>query len=128
MSVEKSGFRSVFLLPAAVATLLTVGCSAISELPPAKASDGAEHRRFRVECVEMAQCQKRARVACGSKYEVLSEWHNEIPESQLPGLNEASYPKDGRDYARYRAALPDRTGIESDDPMPLASIVVACNG
>lgn len=118
----------MFLLPAAVATLLTVGCSATSELPPAKASDGAEHRRFRVECVEMAQCQQRASAACGSKYEVLSEWHNEIPESELPGLNEASTPRDVRDYHNTHAALPNRTGIESDAPLPLASIVVACNG
>jgi hypothetical protein len=76
----------------------------------------------------MNECEQRARVACGSRYDVVSEWHNEIPESALPGLNEASRPKDGRDYDHYQAALPNRTGIESDDPMPLATIVVACTG
>jgi len=84
------------------------------------------HRQYRIECIEVDQCKKEATVACGSPFEVVSEWHNAIPESELPGLNEASRPKDSRDWKRY--TLPSRTGIESKDPMPLAAIVVACNG
>jgi hypothetical protein len=70
--------------------------------------------------------QKKASTACGSTYSVVSEWHNTIPESDLPGLNEGSRPKDSRDWNRL--TLTNETGIESKDPMPLTSLVVACNG
>ena len=102
----------------------------MTELPPREPTPGqvTGSRQYRVECIQMAECQKRAQRACGTQYQVVSEWHNEIPESQLPGLNEGSRPKSVSDYNAYRASLPDRTGIESDAPMPLASIVVACNG
>lgn len=107
--------------------VLTACAGAVTELPPREPTPGHPGaRQYRVECVQMAQCRQRARVACGSKYEVVSEWHNQIPESELPGLNEASRPKDHRDFHRY--VLPDQTGIESTDPMPLASLVVSCAG
>jgi hypothetical protein len=82
-------------------------------------------RRFRIECIELDQCKEKATAACGSQYQVVSEWHNTIPESELPGLNELSRPKDVPEWNPM--TLPRATGIESEDPMPLASIVVACN-
>jgi hypothetical protein len=104
--------------------LLAAGCgSSVKKVEPT-AEDA--RRQFRIECIEMDQCKQKASVACGSPYDVVSEWHNAIPESDLPGLNENSRPKDARDWNRH--TLPSQTGIESNDPMPLASIVVACNG
>ncbi|HEX6278103.1 MAG TPA: hypothetical protein VFZ53_33895 [Polyangiaceae bacterium] len=98
----------------------------VKELPTRDAGSHrvAGARQFRVECIHLDQCKEKARAACGSPYEVVSEWHNTIPESELPGLNEETRPKDARDWNHYR--LPDRTGIESSEPMPLSSIVVAC--
>jgi hypothetical protein len=104
--------------------LLAGGCgSSVKKIEPA---EGDARRQFRIECIEMDQCKQKANVACGSSYDVVSEWHNAIPESDLPGLNESTRPKDARDWNRHY--LPSATGIESNDPMPLASIVVACKG
>jgi Zn-dependent alcohol dehydrogenase len=93
-----------------------------------KEVESTDHRRrhFRVECVREDQCKKRATAACGPNYEVISEWHNTIPESDLPGLNESSRVKDARDFNDF--TLQSRTGIESNEPMPLSSYIVACNG
>ena len=116
------------LLGLGVACALGFACSStVTELPPREpvAGSTAKARQFRIECIKLDQCKQKATTACGSRYSVVSEWHNTIPESELPGLNEGSRPKDFRDWERR--TLPDRTGIESDDPMPLASIVVACN-
>jgi len=104
--------------------VLAAGCgSSVKKVEPAA---GDARRQFRIECFQMDQCKQKATVACGSPYDVVSEWHNTIPESDLPGLNENSRPKDARDWNRH--TLPNQTGIESNEPMPLASIVVACNG
>jgi hypothetical protein len=97
--------------------------STVTKLP---AGPDERVRQFRIECIDLGQCKKKAEVACGSPYQVVSEWHNTIPESDLPGLNEESRPKDSRDWNRH--TLPNRTGIESVDPMPVSAIVVACNG
>jgi len=103
-------------------------CSSVTELPPREPGPGqvASTRQYRIECIELDQCREKASSTCGSRYEVVSEWHNAIPESELPGLNEGSRPKDARDFNHYR--LPDRTGIESNEPLPLTAIVVACSG
>jgi hypothetical protein len=104
-----------------MALMLSACGSSVRELQP------KDHRRqFKVECVELEQCKKRATAACGTSYEIVSEWHNTIPESDLPGLNESSRPKDWRDHNNY--TFQDPTGIESKEPMPLSSLVVACNG
>jgi hypothetical protein len=108
--------------------LLTAACgSSVRKVEPSQA-DGTHppRRQFRIECIQMDQCKQKASAACGAPYDVVSEWHNGIPESDLPGLNEGSRPKDARDWNRH--TLPSQTGIESNEPMPLASIVVACNG
>jgi len=119
------GLWALWLL--AAFALPVVGCgSSVKELEPSKDASGRSHRQFRVECIEREQCQEQAQRACSSTYKVVAEWHNTIPESELPGLNEQSHPKDARDWNRY--TLPDQTGIESNQPMPLTSIVVACNG
>jgi hypothetical protein len=119
-----SGFRAIPRLTSLA--LLAVACgSSVKELEPTTDASG-RHRQFRVECIQPEQCQEKANAACGSSYRVVSEWHNTIPESDLPGLNERSRPKDARDWNRL--TLTDETGIESRDPMPLTSIVVACNG
>ena len=86
---------------------------------------GVERRQFRIECIDLEQCKEKATAVCGSQYQVVSEWHNTIPESELPGLNEQSRPKDAREW--NPATLPRATGIESSEPMPLSSIVVACS-
>jgi hypothetical protein len=104
-----------------VAVLSSACGSSVKEVQPTN-----NRRQFKVECVELEQCKKRANAVCGANYEIVSEWHNTIPESDLPGLNESSRPKDGRDHNQY--VLPNRTGIESEQPMPLSSLVVACNG
>ena len=111
--------------PALAFALAAASCT-VNELPPRDPAPGGSTkvRQFRVECIHVDQCKEKARAACGSPYEVVSEWHNTIPESALPGLNEETRPKDARDWNHYR--LPDRTGIESSEPMPLSSIVVAC--
>jgi len=113
---------------AIAAALLVTSCSTVTELPPSDPSTGkpGATRQYRIECIELEQCKQKATVACGTPYAIVSEWHNTIAESDLPGLNEGSRPQDYRDWNRHR--LPDRTGIESNEPMPLARIVVACNG
>ena len=99
----------------------------MKELDPTTADeDGVQHRQFRVECIQPEQCRKEAQRVCRSPYKVVSEWHNAIPESDLPGLNEQSRPKSA--VEEYTHTSRNQTGIESKDPMPLASIVVACKG
>lgn len=110
----------------AVALLASACASPVTKLasgPPDES--GVERRQFRIECIDLDQCKEQATAACGSQYQVVSEWHNTIPESDLPGLNEQSRPKEVREW--NPATLPRATGIESDAPMPLSSIVVACN-
>jgi len=110
-----------------LAVFATACGSTVTKLEPtAPDRGGASHPRYRIECIELDQCKRRAVAACGPRYEVVSEWHNTIPESQLPGLNEQSRPKTAREWEH--PALRNATGIESDEPMPLSSIVVACNG
>ena len=108
--------------------LLTAACgSSVKELDPLEADeDGVQRRQFRIECVQREQCQREAQRACGSTYRVVSEWHNTIPESDLPGLNEQSRPKSA--VEEYTSVSSYQTGIESKDPMPLTSLVIACNG
>ncbi len=87
-------------------------------------ASGTERREFRVDCFELDECKQKATQACGSRYDIVSEWHNTIPESDLPGLNEESRVKDSSDWD---VTLPREDGIESDEPMPATQIVVACN-
>ncbi len=119
--------RSV-LRVASVLSLVCLSSCSVTELPPREPVPGqtAKTRQFRIECIHAAQCKQKASTACGSPYQVVSEWHNTIAESDLPGLNEGSRPKDSRDW--NLKTLPNRTGIESNEPMPLTSMVVACNG
>jgi hypothetical protein len=101
------------------------GCAGTTQVGSNDGSgDHAGQRQFRIECIELDQCKEKATAACGSQYQVVSEWHNTIPESELPGLNEQSRPRDVREWNPM--SLPRATGIESDEPMPLSSIVVAC--
>jgi hypothetical protein len=124
------------LVGVGAAGAFALACSTVTELPPREptAGNAAQARQFHIECIELDQCKREASVACRSRYSIVSEWHNTIPESELPGLNEGTRPKDFQDWEnrtlpnRAGIALPNRTGIESDEPMPLASIVVACNG
>ena len=124
------------LLGLGVVCAFALACSTVTELPPREPTQGnaVQTRQFQIECIKLDQCKKKATVACGSQYSIVSEWHNTIPESELPGLNEGTRPKDFQDWEnrtlpnRAGIALPNRTGIESDAPMPLASIVVACTG
>lgn len=108
--------------------MLTCGCGAsVSEIASNDATSvPGKAQRYRVECIELERCRERAAEACRSPYSVESEWRNTIPESELPGLNERTRSKDASDWERY--TFPRATGIESNAPMPLVSIVVACNG
>ena len=109
----------------AVALLASACASPVTKLASTGPDDHAvERRQFRIECIHLDQCKEKATTACGSPYDVVSEWHNTIPESDLPGLNEQSRPKETREWNPM--SLPRATGIESKDPMPLSSIVVAC--
>jgi hypothetical protein len=109
-----------------LAALVSLSCASpvtkLASTPPDER--GVERRQFRIECIALEQCKEKATAACGSQYQVVSEWHNTIPESELPGLNEQSRPKDVREW--NAPTLPRATGIESSEPMPLSSIVVAC--
>ncbi len=102
------------------------GCASVTPVP----SDGSEgnnaRRQYSIDCFELDECKELAAKTCGAPYDVVSEWHNDIPESEFPGLNEQSRVKDSRDWNRI--TLPRRDGFESDSPMPLATIVVACHG
>jgi len=128
MTVQRRLPWSALTASAAAAWTVLSSCAAVTELPAREPAPGqvAKTRQFRIECIHLDECKQKASAACGSPYDVVSEWHNTIPESELPGLNDESRPKDARDWNRYR--LPDRTGFESNEPMPLSSIVVACTG
>src|SRR5688572_23278717 len=111
----------------ALFALMSFGCATpvtrLASTPPDER--GVERRQFRIECIDLEQCKEKATAACGTQYQVVSEWHNTIPESELPGLNEQSRPKATSEWNPM--SLPRATGIESNDPMPLSSIVVACS-
>ena len=110
-----------------LAVFATACGSTVTKLEPTSPDQsGASHPRYRIECIELDQCKKRAVAACGPKYEVVSVWKNTIPESELPGLNEQSRPKDAWDW--NHGTLPSATGIESREPMKVARIVVSCTG
>jgi hypothetical protein len=124
--MSRSRFRILVLSSVLALVGSSLGCSSTKELDPKVGPNGAVQRRYRVECIDLEQCKAKAAKVCGSPYEIVSEWHNPIPESDLPGLNEESRPKDTRDFNHQ--TLPNATGIESKEPMPLSSIEVACNG
>jgi hypothetical protein len=86
---------------------------------------------YSIECIELSDCWVAAQRACGGPYETVLTRHNEIPESELPGLNAVTdrnaHPQDFRE-PRLRSSVPAAgPGIESDAPMPLAEVVVVCD-
>lgn len=104
--------------------LVACGSTVSSVEPTRPDQDGIAHKQYRIECIRADECKRIAARTCGPNYSVVSEWNNTIPESSLPGLNEQSDQSRPRDWEHYH--LRRQTGIESPDPMPLTSIVVAC--
>src|SRR5262245_48627659 len=87
---------------------------------------------YSIECIHLGECFEEARRACGGAYETVSTRQNQIPESELPGLNAMTYSHTRARYAT-RGAMPSTVppggpGFESDEPMPLAEVVVECGG
>lgn len=113
--------------------MLASGCALqptkTTALPP-----GQGVGSYAIECVRLADCWDEAKRACHGDYRVVSknETENLIPESELPGLNAQTQGNAYRHYTTYGTSraggLPDYgPGIESEEPMPLAAVVVACH-
>src|SRR5262245_8329595 len=97
-----------FRFAAVLLVLFAAACgSSVKEIDSTTVPNASERRQYRIECIQMDDCKKKASAACGSPYDVVSEWHNQIPESELPGLNEQSRVKDSRDW-KY-PTMPNRT-------------------
>jgi hypothetical protein len=120
-----SGFSDAGLCALGLA-LLACSSTVSSVDPTTPDRSGVSHKQYRIECIKPDDCKRAAARTCGQSYSIVSEWNNTIPESNLPGLNAQSDQTRTRYWDRYY--LQPQTGIESKDPMPLKSIVVACNG
>lgn len=88
---------------------------------------------YRIECAHLDACLAEAKRACHGKFQTVStrENVNTIPESELPGLNSQSQAHTTRYPSSYGTTVPGGIpsygpGIESDEPMPIAEVVVAC--
>src|SRR6476469_7492515 len=112
---------------------LASGCALnatkITALPPEQGASS-----YSIECVRLADCWDEAKRACHGSYRVVSqnESENVIPESELPGLNSQTQGNTYRHYTTYGTSRAGGVptygpGIESDEPMPLAAVVVACH-
>jgi hypothetical protein len=87
---------------------------------------------YKIECIKLGDCWAEAQRACRGPYHALEKHENTIPESDLPGLNARTEANTERHYP-YGYGLPGGTpphgpGIESDEPMPIAEVVVVCAG
>jgi hypothetical protein len=86
---------------------------------------------YRIECIRLGDCWAEAQRACRGDYRMLERHDNAIPESELPGLNARTESHSHRrwelDTFATRSAEPYGPGIESDGPMPLTDVVVACS-
>ena len=86
---------------------------------------------YSIECIELSECWVAAQRACRGPYETVLTRHNEIPESELPGLNAVTQSHTSRPYRAGGRGVgevpPGGPGIESDAPMPLAEVVVVCS-
>lgn len=109
--------------------LLVSGCATTTKsLAP---SGGAES--YKIECIQLGDCWAEAKRACRGPYRAVAKYENTIPESELPGLNVRTQGHALRHYP-YGYGLPGSVPqygpgvVESDEPMPLAEVVVVCTG
>jgi hypothetical protein len=120
--MPRTSFVATALL---VSGALLGGCST-TRTPLAPVSG---HPTYQIECIHPGECWTEARRACGGTYQTLERYDNRIPESELPGLNTRTVAHGWR--ASYRPAMPRTVGsygpdFESDEPLPLTGVVVAC--
>src|SRR5262245_6627532 len=110
--VRRAGWALFGLCLAACSTTTTPVRSATGKLA------------YSIECIHLGECFEEARRACGGPYETVSTRQNQIPESELPGLN-AVTDSHARSRDGTHRDMPSNVplggpGFESDAPMPLA--------
>ncbi len=116
---------------AAIGGLVLVSACATTTKPLARTSEGAAS--YKIECIRLGDCWTEAKRACGGPYRAVEKHENTIPESELSGLNARTQGNTLRHYP-YGYGLPGSVPqygpgvVESDDPMPLAEVVVVCTG
>jgi hypothetical protein len=83
---------------------------------------------YAIECMKLQDCERVARERCGGSYSTLSQRQNRIPDSELPGLNARTYRNTERSTREYDTWdwEPHGPGIESEEPLPIAEVVVVC--
>jgi hypothetical protein len=115
------------------AALLLAGACAPTMATKTAVSPVSGAPSYKIECVHVAECLAEAKRTCNGKFDTVStrENVNTIPESELPGLNSQSQANTFRHTTSYGTTIPGGIapygpGIESDEPMPIAEIVVAC--
>ena len=120
------------LRDSALLLLVTACAPTIATKTPVSTASGAGVS-YKIECVHVAECLAEANRTCHGKFDTVStrENVNTIPESELPGLNSQSQAKAFRHTTSYGTTVPGGIpsygpGIESDEPMPIAEVVVAC--
>jgi hypothetical protein len=116
---------------AAIWGLWLASACATTTKPLAPSSGGAAS--YKIECIKLGDCWTEAKRACGGPYRTVAKHENTIPESELPGLNVRTQGDTLRHYP-YGYGLPGSVPqygpgvVESDEPMPLAEVVVVCTG
>jgi hypothetical protein len=113
--------------------LLLAGACAPTLATKTLVSAGGGARSYKIECVHVSECMAEANRTCRGKFDTVStrENVNTIPESELPGLNSQSQANTFRHSTSYGTTIPGGIapygpGIESEEPMPIAEVVVAC--
>jgi hypothetical protein len=103
------------------------GCAGTTTTPLASANG---RPTYRIECIEVSQCWTEARRACRGAYRALATHENQIPDSDISGLNERTRANaTGRgEYVAGMpmSAAPSGPGIESSAPLPIVEVVVMC--
>jgi len=116
--------RRSFVAGAFVLGLVPLGCASTS----ARLARTSGHPTYQIECANVGDCWTQARRACGGDYRTLARYDNWIPESDLPGYNHRTI-ESSEPHRVYGARMPYYgPGIESDEPLPITDVVVACNG
>ena len=116
---------------AAIWGLWLASACATTTKPLAPTSEGAAS--YKIECIQLGDCWAEAQRACHGAYRAVEKHENTIPESELSGVNIRTQGNTLRHYP-YGYGLPGSVPqygpgvVESDDPMPLAEVVVVCAG
>lgn len=123
--MRRTALRSVVVsLAAVVGAGALAGCAAtVSEAPR-----HAGKPSYAIACMEISECDRAARRHCGGAYSTLHRWQNQIPDSELPGLNartRRNAERSTREYDHWDWD-PSGPGIESEEPLPIAELLVVC--